>query len=102
MNTIKKDPPKVHLNLQDDELHIEGALTQQTVMTAWKSCQALLTSKIQTINFSQVTLCDSTSIVFLVALLREKKKAALQFKFIGLPKQMLDLAKVSGLEVLLG
>lgn len=50
------------------------------------------------INLSGVTGCDSSSLAFLTALMRESKKRRTQLKFCDMPSQMLQIGRVSGLD----
>lgn len=94
MNTVTVRP-------QDNVLAITGDLTQDTVMSALQQCTNLLTKKELHIDFSQVKRCDSASVAFLTALLREGKQKQIDLHFQHLPEQMLQIARVSGLESIL-
>lgn len=85
------------IRFDNTALIIEGALTQQTVVEALnQSIKQLPTNTVIQVNFEGVTHSDSASLAFLMALLREAKKKSVRLQFVELPKQMLELARVSG------
>ncbi len=86
----------------DNILYITGDLTQDTVMSALEQCCKLLVPRTHMdIDFSAITRCDSASVAFLTALLREGKGKEVQLRFSHLPEQMLQISRVSGLENIL-
>ena len=92
----------LYINLQGDEINIQGMLTQETVMEAVNECDSLLSSNQKVkINLSGVIRCDSASLAFLTALMRLAKKKKTQLSFIHPPKQMISLCKVSGIDSIL-
>lgn len=81
---------------------VAGDLTQETVMSALSTCSKLLPSKAKIeVDFSGIKKCDSASLAFLTALLREGKAKETQLLFTHLPVQMLQIGRVSGLEHIL-
>lgn len=81
---------------------IAGPLTQETVMVALSQCSALLPPQTPvTFNLKGVTDCDSASLAFLIALMRAAKASRTVLSFSNLPKQMMDLSQVSGLNGIL-
>ncbi|MBS0286206.1 MAG: STAS domain-containing protein [Proteobacteria bacterium] len=95
MNTVK-------VSIKDDNLIISGELTQDTVMSALAQCQKLLPrGKEIEVNLSAVIRCDSASLAFLTALIRESNAKQSKLRFTNLPKQMLQIGRVSGLDSIL-
>jgi len=88
----------ISVRQQNNELIIEGKLTQSTVMEALAQCKALLPQAGNIVmNLSAISHCDSTSLAFLTAMIREGKQRNVQVKISHMPKQMQELSKVSGL-----
>ncbi len=71
-------------------------------MSALERCNVLLPSNrdIQ-VDLSAISRCDSASLAFLTALLREGKTKKLNIRFINMPNQMLQIGMVSGLDHIL-
>lgn len=86
------------VTLINNELIVSGSLTKQTVQKVLEKCKGLLPAK-KTIyvNLAKVDKCDSASLAFLTALLREGKSKQTQIFFVHLPKLMYELGRVSGL-----
>lgn len=104
MNTTKNhsDDRNINIVLNSNELRIQGALAQETVVEAICKCEALLPSnKTMNVNFSTVSYCDSASLAFMTALLRLGKERNMTLTYIQVPQQIIDLAKVSGLDKIL-
>ncbi len=79
-------------------MFITGDLTQDTVMSALaQSIKLLARDSHYKVNLSAVGRCDSASLAFLTALMREGKSKGTQLQFNHLPMQMLQIGKVSGL-----
>jgi len=88
--------------LQEDEIIITGKLVQNSVMRVLRQCEALLPFKQELkINLAGVEGCDSASLALLTALMRLAEKRGTTLSFIHLPKQMMSLCKVSGIETIL-
>ncbi len=89
----------------DNALTIKGRLTQDTVVDVLKQSVALLLkapiNTVIKVDVSTVSHCDSACLAFATALLREGKKRKLTVQWIGLPQQMSDLAKLSGIDSML-
>ena len=85
-----------------DVIFVKGPLKQDSVTGAFEQCLSFLAAKDPVkIDLIGVTQCDSSSLAFLTALMRESKKRDVQITFLHIPKQMLDLGKVSGINELL-
>lgn len=88
----------IAVSFRNNELLISGPLTQETVSAALGLCEELIPNEQSTtVNFSGVSACDSSSLAFVTALMRAgvAKKTKLQLSH--LPKEMRQLATVSGL-----
>lgn len=89
----------ITIRLHGEELLVGGKLTHETVMLALEKSMAVLPSNCQiNVNLSGVSRCDSASLAFLTALIREGKKKNTQFQFSHMPGQMLQISWVSGLD----
>lgn len=90
------------IRLDAPDILIGGPLTQDTVMEALSQCTALLPQQTPvTFNLKGVTDCDSASLALLIALMRAAKETRTVLSFSNLPKQMMDLSQVSGLNGIL-
>lgn len=92
----------VSIQAEGPVIKITGPLTQVTVMTALEKCLQLLpeSGELQ-LNLKNVGQCDSSSLAFLIAVIRESNKRGLQFQVVDMPHQMRELSRVSGLEKVL-
>lgn len=89
----------VTIKLDNNHLIVHGKLTQDTVMYALEQFMALLDHHDAiVVNLAGVTFCDSASLAFLMELLRVSKKRQIQLKICEMPKQLCDLARVSGVD----
>lgn len=92
----------ITLHLRNAELILKGALNQYSVESALAQSNSLLpTGQSVTVNLHHVTDCDSASLAFLMALLREAKKRNTTLTFIHMPTQMRDLGRISGINPIL-
>ncbi|MGE3318110.1 MAG: lipid asymmetry maintenance protein MlaB [Candidatus Berkiella sp.] len=88
----------IEVNFLDNELLIKGPLTQETVSVALSSSQPLIPSgQSFTLNLSGVNACDSASLAFVTALMRISLAKKTKIQLSHMPKEMIDLATVSGL-----
>lgn len=88
----------IEVQFLDNELMVKGPLTQETVTVALSSSQTLIPSgQTFTLNLNGVNGCDSASLAFVTALMRMSlaKKAKIQLSHV--PKEMMELATVSGI-----
>jgi anti-anti-sigma factor len=89
----------VSIQAEGPVIKITGPLVQSTVMSALeKSLQLLPESGELILNLMGVGQCDSSSLAFLIALIRESSKRGLQTQVVDMPHQMRELSRVSGLE----
>jgi anti-anti-sigma factor len=88
--------------LKGNELEIMGELTHETVMLALAQSIPLLTSNSHLkVNLQGISRCDSSSVAYLTALLRECKLKRTQLQLTHMPKQMRQISSVSGLDDIL-
>ncbi len=88
----------ITVSFRNNEIVISGPLTQDTVSAALLQSQALIPNEQAiTLNLAGVNACDSSSLAFVTALLRASKVKKSSLHLAHLPKEMLDLATVSGL-----
>jgi phospholipid transport system transporter-binding protein len=96
-----KNPLKDNIIFSSDTIKIRGALTQMTVVSLLKELSNHLPkNKDIEVDFSEITACDSASLAFLIAVLREARHKKSTLRFTHLPSQIHQLIKVSGLNFL--
>ncbi len=89
----------ITISLKGNEMLVGGKLVHNTVMAALEKSIALLPSDQEiSVNLSAVTGCDSSSLAFLTALMREGKKRRTQLHFSHIPAEMDQIGRVSGLD----
>ncbi|MBS0290129.1 MAG: STAS domain-containing protein [Proteobacteria bacterium] len=90
---------KTTVELINNEMVISGDLTQGTIMSLLERALGLLPSESTlNINLQAVERCDSASVAFLTTLMRESRLRRTVIQFYNLPKQMLQISRVCGLE----
>jgi phospholipid transport system transporter-binding protein len=90
---------QINISENQDTCAVLGPLTFDTVQAVLHQCRTLFVKKDKlTIDLSKVTKCDSASVAFIIALLRESKKQSIELLFIGFPQQLRDLIRVGGLD----
>lgn len=88
----------IAVNFSNNELLISGPLNNETVSAALALCQPLIPSgQSITMNLSGVFGCDSSSLALITAVMRACLAKKTQVQLSHVPKEMLDLATVSGL-----
>lgn len=98
---MKNLPDNNTVKLEGNTLFLKGPFVKATVMALWKEVKPLLKGQVQNIDLSEISQCDTASLAFLVAVLRETRDKASAVRFIHMPKQMFEIAKVNGLTTLL-
>lgn len=92
----------VNISLVEEWIKISGVLTVNTVEYALEQTKPLIPyDETVTIQLDGVLTCDSAGLAFLTAILREAKRKRTKLLFHKVPKQILDLSRVSGLDGLL-
>jgi len=87
---------------KDKVIIVEGDLTIHTVELLLDQAKPLITyDETVTVNLKKVGACDSASLAFLIAILREAKLKRSQIIFSQVPKEMIDLGRVSGIDELI-
>lgn len=96
MNTIK-------IKRQNNEFLFIGVLTFDTAFLALEQTKKLLTKKDEEIlvNLGGVSKSDSAALSLMVELMRFVREQNMSLKISNIPKKMMDLARVSGLDSLL-
>lgn len=80
----------------------EGALTFETVMELWNTKHQFFASNLPiALDLKAVKRTDSAGLAFLIALYREALHSDKPLTLINIPKQLLDIASVSGVESIL-
>tara|TARA_R110002110_G_scaffold121431_2_gene297192 strand:+ start:21458 stop:21754 length:297 start_codon:yes stop_codon:yes gene_type:complete len=81
---------------------VDADLTRATVEQLLEQIKPLIVydDKI-TVNLQKAGTCDSASLAFLVAVLREAKLKRSQIIFSQVPQKMIDLGRVSGIDGLI-
>jgi|GEM_PF-3629577 len=88
----------IAVSFRNNELLISGPLNHETVSAALALCEPLIPSEQSiTLNFSGVVDCDSASLALVTALMRASLAKKTKVQLSHMPKEMLDLATVSGL-----
>jgi anti-anti-sigma factor len=80
-------------------LLLSGRLCGQTVGQLWQKGQQLIKGQTAfTVDLADVSFCDSAGLALLIELLRDAKRHNQAIHYINVPKQLLAIAKVSGVE----
>lgn len=80
----------------------KGALTFETVLSVWKKKEWLLATDLQIMfDLKEVKKTDSAGLALLIALFREASFSGKRLYFVNIPKQLIDIASVSGVESIL-
>lgn len=88
----------ISVSFRDNELAIVGPLNHETVSAALALCEGLIPSnQAITMNLKGVMDCDSASLALITAVMRVSLAKKTQIQLSHMPKEMLDLATVSGL-----
>lgn len=90
---------QINIHLKNNILVVEGSLTHNTVMSALEQSKPLLpeNGKLQ-VDLSNTGSSDSSGLAFLIELMRDCAIKKCKISFHHLPKEMIELSKVSGLE----
>lgn len=76
-----------------------GELTFETVPRLWRSSQGLFENCEQVVmDLSQVSRADSAGLALLIDWTRQARKSDQEVSLIHMPKQILDIVRVSGLD----
>jgi anti-anti-sigma factor len=95
MNTIQ-------IEVNKDILIFKGILTFQTAMKALdKAIKLFPKDGILRIDLGGVSKSDSSALALITELMRRASRIGLGFEIHNIPKKMMDLARVSGLDTIL-
>lgn len=90
------------LTLQDHCVSVRGVLSFATVAALRNAGEKILAKKdILEFNFTDVSRSDSAGLALLIAWSRSAKKNKKTITFTHLPKQLFDIARISGLDKIL-
>lgn len=91
-----------HAYCEDGQLFVSGELDFSTVANVWKESLPLLVPLPHLrFNFSKVTSANSAGLTLLIEWLKYAKQVNKPISFNHLPKQMMSLATMSGIDELL-
>lgn len=80
----------------------KGTLTFETVMELWKTKEQFFSSDLPiAFDLKDVKRTDSAGLALLMALFREATARHKRLCFVNIPKQLIDIASVSGVESIL-
>ncbi|MEE9343842.1 MAG: STAS domain-containing protein [Gammaproteobacteria bacterium] len=86
----------------DGKLILQGRLSFSSVPALWNSCRKLLDSASpDAIDLAQVTQSDSAGLALLIACTRHASKQSRVLRFLNMPEQMHEIARVSNLDDIL-
>ena len=101
-NTIPAGSANAVLQEDNTVLALSGELNFETAPDLLNSQQDLFDRRDQLIiDCRQVSRSDSAGLALLIEWLRQAKRYQCQLSFRNLPQQLLDIARVSGVETLL-
>ncbi len=86
----------------DGRLEVHGELSFASVPALWRSCrERCAAGSALDIDLSHVRRADSAGLALLVEWLREAQRSGTRLRFFNIPPQMLEMARVSGLDGIL-
>lgn len=103
MMNNQQSPAQISLN--GNTLVITGVLSLETILVTLQAAEELIRSaegNSLVVDLAQVIRSDSTGLSLLINLKRAAAKKAMQVQFLNLPRYMQDVARVSGVDGLLG
>ncbi len=87
---------------RDGRVEIHGELSFASVPGLWRDCQAQCTlGATIDVDLGQVQRSDSAGLALLIEWLREVQRNGGSLRFFNIPAQMLEMARVSGLDQIL-
>jgi phospholipid transport system transporter-binding protein len=91
------------IRLVDDTLQVSGELNAATVPGLLGEAEVLFKQSGEQINIdlAEVTRADSSGLALLIEWMRNARIQNRQLRFLRLPEQMREMARVSGIEALL-
>lgn len=93
---------EANLLLENSRANVSGVLNVKTITALRAKGEKLLATKdVLEFDFSAVSRSDSAGLALLIALFRAAQQKKKTITFTHLPKQLYDIAKVSGLEKIL-
>ena len=91
------------IRLHDHTLQLSGELNAATVPGLLGEAESLFKQSGQriSIDLAGVTRADSSGLALLIEWMRNARAQQRELRFVRLPEQMLEMARVSGIEALL-
>jgi len=92
------------LECSDGSLSLSGAISHQTVPELLKQSNKFFDSNDQreiVIDLGQVSRSDSAGVALLIEWMRRAGRRNKTIRFLNIPQQMLEIAKVSGVDKIL-
>jgi len=87
---------------RDGRLEVHGELSFASVPALWRECrQRCASGAAVDIDLAHVQRADSAGLALLVEWLREAQHSGTRLRFFNIPAQMLEMARVSGLDGIL-
>jgi phospholipid transport system transporter-binding protein len=87
---------------REGRLEIHGDLSFDSVPALWRDCREQCTSGAAIdVDLGQVQRSDSAGLALLIEWLREAQRSGGSLRFFNIPAQMLEMARVSGLDEIL-
>lgn len=88
----------------DGNLSLKGAINHQTIPELLKLSNKYFNNrepKDIVIDLKDVTLSDSSGVALLIEWMRQASRRQKNIRFLNIPQQMLEIAKVSGVDKIL-
>ena len=88
----------------DGSLSLSGCISHQTVPDLLKQSKKLFDDNSRAeiiIDLKQVSRSDSSGVALLIEWMRQASKGSKTIRFLNIPEQMLEIAKVSGVDKIL-
>ena len=83
-------------------LEIRGELSFASVPALWGACRTrCLAGDAIDVDLGRVSRSDSAGLALLIEWLREAQRSGASLRFFNIPAQMLEMARVSGLDQIL-
>jgi len=91
--------PTIEIKSEKNELVLSGALTHETVTSAFeKTSYALLVKKDHVLNLASVTKIDTAGLAWLLVMLEHAVSRSISLKFSHISKELMKLAKLTAVD----
>ncbi len=89
----------INIALQQEKLTLTGELTRETVSRKFeKKSLSLMTNLVKVIDLASVTRTDTAGLAWLLLMLEQANKQAIDIKIVNLPEELTKLAKLSAVD----